>query len=89
MTLGITSLLLIFLLYGFLSLVFPIKIPTTKDPEMLKKYAFSLGKEAKAEGRKSMSTLDKNRIISFAGVSSWQDLDVMTLYSEFNRGLNT
>lgn len=63
-------------------------IPVAKTKQELYQFAKQVGKEAAQEGRKEMNANDRNQIVSFAGVKSWQDLDVVTVHAHFKEGNN-
>ena len=63
-----------------------IAIPVAKNKHELYHFARQLGKEAALEGRKEMNASDRNQIVSFAGVKSWQDLDVVIIHVHFKEG---
>lgn len=65
-----------------------IVIPVAKTKHELYHFARQVGKEAAQEGRKEMNANDRNQIVSFAGVKSWQDLDVVTVHAHFKEGNN-
>lgn len=61
-------------------------IPVAKTKQELYQFAKQVGKEAAQEGRKEMNANDRNQIVSFAGVKSWQDLDVVMIHAHFKKG---
>ena len=63
-----------------------IAIPVAKTKHELYHFARQVGKDAAQEGRKEMNSNDRNQIISFAGVKSWQDLDVVIVHAHFKEG---
>lgn len=63
-----------------------VAIPVAKTNQELYQFAKQLGKEAAREGRKGMNANDRSQIVSFAGVKSWQDLDVVTVHAHFTEG---
>jgi hypothetical protein len=65
-----------------------IVIPVAKTKHELYHFARQVGKEAAQEGRKEMNANDRNQIVSFAGVKSWQDLDVVIVHAHFKEGNN-
>lgn len=83
----IISFALLAVLYAILFRTFVnVAIPVSKTKQELYQFAKQLGKEAAQEGRKEMNTNDRNQIVSFAGVKSWQDLDVVTIHAHFKEG---
>ena len=83
----LVSLVLLAGLYVILFRTFVnIAIPVAKSNHELYHFVRQLGKDAALEGRKEMNASDRNQIVSFAGVKSWQDLDVVIVHAHFKEG---